>query len=345
MHTFALRRVKKIVEKSTSLALVALLSVLTYLALPVSVKAAELNGESTSLSDPTISKTGVVYTLTIGNVSNSLIKCINIGFTGPAATLPTGMDITPSSITPSGTIGAIGSWTESNPETYAYQLTDSTGITPTAGSKTIVLTGVGNGSVKNTTYYTTVNTYSDDTCTTPVDSNGVATFVFTEGVLVSGTVNPTLTFTVDSTTCGFGVLSATAAKTCTHTMTAASNATSGYAISYIASTTLTSGTNTITDTGSTGATSSTGTEQFGLNLMANTTPLVGADPSGGNGAAATNYATANTFSFNSSGATVATTTIPSALTTYTVSYLANISAVTEAGLYTKTQTYNITANY
>ena len=346
MNTQKLRGLVAAVEKGTSLGLVALMGMLSYLVLPVTASAAELTGESASLSDPTISGTGN-YTLTLAGVSATLIKCITVNFTTAVAgtTLPTGMVITPAAITPSGTIGAIGAWTESNPNAYTYQITNTTGVTPAGGAATVVLSGITNSSVANTTYYATVNTFSDATCTTPVDVNGISTFVNTAGVQVSATVNPTLTFTVDSTTCNLGTLTAATTGKCSHTMTAASNATTGYAISYIPSATLTSGANTITANGGTALANATGGEQFGLNLVANTSPVIGAAASGGTGAAAANYSTANSFAFDTAGATVATTSIASLLTTFTVSYIANIDAVTQAGAYTKTQTYNITATY
>ena len=43
--------------------------------------------------------------------------------------------------------------------------------------------------------------------------------------------------------------------------------------------------------------------------------------------------------------TVATSTTPSAITTYSVRYLANIAALTEAGSYTTSNTYVATGNF
>lgn len=350
MYRDILRTTKVAVEKATSLGLIALLAMLSFMVAPSGASAADFDTESTSQSDPTVSQTGNVFTLTLGNVTATTIRCINIDFTTTVggSTLPTGMGITPALITPSGTIvSGLGTWTETNPNAYTYRLTDATGAASAGGDGlTIVLTGVTNGSTPDTAFFTEVNTFSDNTCATAVDTDGIATFVFTEGVTVSATVNPTLTFTVDLTTCNLGTLSASSTGSCSHTMTAASNATSGYSISYIASATLTSpALDTIDDNGGTALANAINDEQFGLNLVANTTPTVGANPSGGSGAAAANYGTANSFAFNTAGATVATTTGPSATTTFTVSYIANIDSATEAGLYTKTQTYNITATY
>lgn len=339
------RSVISAAEKGLTTGLIGLMSMLSFMVLPVTASAAELTTESASLSDPTISQAATTYTFTQSGITLSTIKCIKVLYSVNAdgtGGLPTGMTL---GTTFSGTyVPTPASWSAAV-VSNAVQITFAAGETPSSsGPKTIVLGGNTNGSVKNTSYYATVSTYNNIDCsTTPVDTNGQSTYVFTEGVVVSATVNPTLTFTVDSTTCSLGTLTASTTGSCSHTMTAATNATSGYAISYIASSLLTSGANTIDAMSAT--TSSQGTEQFGLNLKDNATPNVGAEASGGIGAAFAPYATADNFSFTTAGAEVASSTGSSALTTFTVSYIANITATTQAGLYTKTQTYNITATY
>ncbi len=143
---------------------------------------------------------------------------------------------------------------------------------------------------------------------------------------------------------------ATQTQQCTYTLTAATNGTSGYSISYLPAATLTSGANTITALTSPTA-STLNTEQFGINLAANTAAgshtasNFGAAPSGGSGTASSNYTTSNLFKLNAAGETIATATSPSLTTTYTVSTIANITNTTEAGAYTTTFTYNIVSTY
>ncbi len=169
-------------------------------------------------------------------------------------------------------------------------------------------------------------------------------------VVVSGFASPVLNFSLGSTTCDLGVLSASETQFCTHTMSAASNAASGYVISYIPTTTLTSGANTITAMASQTA-SVLGSEQFGLNLKANTAAgsftsgNFGADPSGGTGVAMTGYEIADQFKFDVTGDDIAQTTGASNTTTYTASFIANIASTTDAGAYTATLTYTIVAGY
>lgn len=85
--------------------------------------------------------------------------------------------------------------------------------------------------------------------------------------------------------------------------------------------------------------SNPGTEQFGLNVVANTSPSMGADPaqvpSNGVtfGEAATNYDTANQFMYNS-GDAVAHSVLKTGRTDYTISIIINIAPDTPAGNYT-----------
>lgn len=156
-----------------------------------------------------------------------------------------------------------------------------------------------------------------------------------------------VTFTSGSSAVNLGTLSASAASTDSHTLVISTNATNGFSITMTASpTTLTSGSDTITAIGATAAASAVGSEQFGINLAANTTPAVGANPSGTSpiGSAASQYNTANSFAFNS-GATIASASSSINQTTFTVSYLANISSATENGTYTTTITYSATGNF
>ncbi|MEK7184453.1 MAG: SBBP repeat-containing protein, partial [Patescibacteria group bacterium] len=239
---------------------------------------------------------------------------------------------------------------------------NSTGTTLTystyfGGSGSERGTGVAMNQAGNT--YVAGNTTSTNLPTvSPFQSSngGGATdafgLLFSENsVVVSGLVNPTLTFTVGSTSCSLGTLSTTQTQFCTYAITAATNGTSGYTISYLPVSTLTSpATDTISHL-STQTSSSLGSEQFGFNLRANTAAGsftsvdFGADPSGGVGTVSANYNTVNQFKLNTSGETIASSTGPSIATVFTVGTIANIASSTEAGAYTTTLTYNIVSVY
>jgi len=84
--------------------------------------------------------------------------------------------------------------------------------------------------------------------------------------------------------------------------------------------------------------SSPGTEQFGINVVANTSPAVGANPvaqpGGGDatGLVMNNYKTPNKFMYTS-GDTLAQTTTNTGGADYTISMIVNISNATPAGKY------------
>ncbi len=185
------------------------------------------------------------------------------------------------------------------------------------------------------------------------DTGTVSTVLVTDDtVVVSGTVNQTLTFAISANTIAFGTLDAanaryantssgSASDVVAHTVAISTNGASGYSIT-VQGATLTSqqnGANTITAIGASPAASSVGTKQFGIY----------ATKAGGvNGTIATPYATASSFGYNgtaSTAATFASGTTATAAETYSLHYLANISATTEAGTYSASLQYVGTANF
>lgn len=169
-------------------------------------------------------------------------------------------------------------------------------------------------------------------------------------ITVTGTLDSQLSFSLGSTVCDLGRFSPTQTKFCTHTMSASTNAANGYVISYIPTTTLTSGANTVTAMASQAASALT-SEQFGFNLRANTASgshaasNFGADASGGSGSPLTGYNLPDLFKFAVGGDDIAQAVTGTNTTVYTVSYIANIDYLTDAGTYSTPITYTIVASY
>lgn len=156
------------------------------------------------------------------------------------------------------------------------------------------------------------------------------------------TSDPALSFTVNgTTTINFGSLSTSATATATSTFNVIDYTSYGYIVQVLGSPP-TSGSHSLT--AMSGAGSSTGTEQFGINLKANATPSIGSNPSGGAGVAASGYGIADSFKYNS-GDTIASAPKSSAQTNYTVSYIANAASTTPGGAYTGTLTFICTGTY
>lgn len=187
---------------------------------------------------------------------------------------------------------------------------------PAAGSKTISISGTG----------------------TFTNSGSLAVAIATEDqVDISATVDPYLAFDVTDDTVTLGTLSTTLIKTDTAAMTAATNSTSGYSITVNGGTLDDGAGHTITAIGAAHAASSVGNEQFGFRIAA----------VGGAGAPVDPYDDVAQYAFDSAAVPdqVASDAGVSATTTYTITYMANISATTEPGAYTATHTYICTGNF
>jgi hypothetical protein len=159
-------------------------------------------------------------------------------------------------------------------------------------------------------------------------------------VVVTATVDPTFTFSLGGNSVALGTLSTGSPSSGSHTVSASTNGAGGFTVSYNGAA-LTSGGNTITPIGGTAAASSAGSEQFGINLRDNTTPNVGANVTQNSGTCGygAQYGTADSFAYVASTTTTVTSVTAPADCVYTVSYMANISATTEAGSYSTTIDY------
>lgn len=169
------------------------------------------------------------------------------------------------------------------------------------------------------------------------------------------TNDPRLSFTVNTPSVNLGVLSTTVASTATATFTVLNYTSYGYAVTMAGPPPSNSGhllAPLATDTAS-----QNGVEQFGVNTVANTSPTtVGANPvqdasasttfgfgRAGTGAA-TPYAVANNYRYVE-GETIASAPKSSGITTYTMTFMTNISATTPGGTYSGPMTLIATGTY
>jgi hypothetical protein len=122
----------------------------------------------------------------------------------------------------------------------------------------------------------------------------------------------------------------------------ATNAADGYTL-WVLGTTMTSGNNVLPAMN--GSSSQKGVSQFGMNLRANTNPLVGQEASGpGVGSPLGGYGQQNQFRF-SSGDAIVTAPTPDDYRKYTVSYVVNVDKDQPGGVYSTTLTYVALANF
>jgi len=160
------------------------------------------------------------------------------------------------------------------------------------------------------------------------------------------TNDPALSFAVNTASANFGSFSPSAAATTTSTFQVSNYTSYGYVVQIVGNPP-SNGNHTLSAMTTTGP-SQAGVEQFGINLVANTSPVsFGANPVqgiAGAGTAAANYNTSNSYRYVS-GETVATAPKSSGVTTYTISYLVNVSSLTPGGQYTSSQVLVCTGTY
>ena len=239
--------------------------------------------------------------------------------------------------------GAVFSGTQNRVLTLTAP-SDGIGAAVLALSDKVIITYNGTNSINPTT----PGSYTATISGTFGDSGDITNNILTTNqVDISATVPQALTFSISDTTIGFATLTSGAARYATgdtlgnaaeteaHNIIIGTNASNGYTMA-VGGSTLTSGGNTVNAIGAANTASSAGTEQFGLRMTA----------TGGNGAVVVPYAAAG-FAFDTAAFpdTAATSTSASANTTYSVRYLANITASTEAGVYTGLVNYVATANF
>lgn len=360
-----------------------------FVAMPAS--AGQVTARKSVVSSSAAGATATSYDTFFTNATTSAaqgIKSIRFQFcdaaTGPlyntTCTLPTGM-VRGTTITTQTNNGAgmTNAFTAATNGTSDVLLTNATGNTFTAAQIiNIKLSGFTNPTTVNVQYYVRIITCTDTTCAVGAGSNadnGGIALATTQTISVSANVQENLVFCtgVSGTTCGTLTASGAALSlapnpmttasysTGTSAMIAATNASSGYSITYTSS-----NANSGSCTGNTGFCdvnsgrlgddtngnlASGGNlgvaEKFGLNLATNTYPSsFGAAPSGGTGTAAANYNTANTFSFNQTApVAIASAAGPTAQTNYNVSYYADVTNTTKPGAYSVNMTYICTGTF
>lgn len=175
--------------------------------------------------------------------------------------------------------------------------------------------------------------------------------------------SPVLGLTVNTGTVALGVLSTSAANTAIATFNVIDYSSYGFVVALYGNTPTSSGHQLTAITANpAGSASSAGTEQFGINTVVNSSPVVtgssnpvwvpsGAFSSGVSGDGVTGvfgttrpYTVPDTYRYIS-GETIASGAQSSGETDYTISFLANISALTPGGFYSSNMSIVATGTY
>lgn len=160
---------------------------------------------------------------------------------------------------------------------------------------------------------------------------------------------PYIEFSTTPTNIDLGTITPTATKTATASFTVKAYLSYGYTV-VTASNPPSNGFHTMSSP-SIPTASAVGTEQFGMNLVANTSPTTfGANPAYipdstfSFGQATSDYSSPNLYKYTK-GDVIAQSTLSSSDTTFTISYIFNISHVTPAGEYSMNHVLVATASY
>lgn len=345
----SMRNIKFSLKKITAIVSVAVLALGT-----TGFVAAAPTSASLTLGDSRPSQTAS-YTFAASTVASTTLRCIelDLGSVDDGTGGVTGLDTSGSTLA-SSTLITAGNWTVSNAGSagHTLRITNTTGEAPSA-SGNVVWGSVVNGSTVDTAYYGVFRTYSDDTCSTQVESTTVQ-FMYTTGQQVSLTVDPTFSFTVTgvagssavngatttvastATTVPFGQVTTASNDVAAQDLTISTNASNGYNIYSRYTGQLTNGSSdTITDHSGTHTTptafSAAGTEAFGYTT--NDTDLSQFQTDLWAGMETTNRAVATR------------TTATSGNETTRVGYQAGIDTATPSGTYTSTVIYTAVPTY
>ncbi len=231
--------------------------------------------------------------------------------------------------------------------------------TPGAVSETpstYTFTGIVNPTDDSRSFAARLSDYSSTDATGQVLNLGSVVSRVGQGVLLETQVPPMMIFclghTVELNCTGtdggnysdMGTLDPNAPLTATSQMAAGTNATGGYVITANGPT-MEAGTNIVNPLAAP-TISAPGNNQFGMNLVANSSPGVGNDPDGpfANAAPAPDYAIPDQFTYRD-GDAVASAPNVSLMRRFTVSYLLNSAPNIRPGVYTTTITFICTGRF
>lgn len=320
--------------------------------------AAELQNRSVTVSSAVPSATATddfsfTY-VTAGTVGSLVFEyCDNSPLFDQPCDAPAGFDVTGATL--SGQTG-VTDYSVNGGLTTANKLVLSRGtlsaITPVASTYSI--DNIVNPSDGGHTIFVRISDYATNDASGAYTDSGAVAFATITPFNVGAAVPPYLRLCAAVTvapdcssengdTIELGTFSSAHVTAAQSQFSTGTNSLTGYIVFALGST-MTSGNNTIASSSSPTA-NSPGRAQFGINLRANTNPVIGQEPLGnGSGTPAAGYDTPNLFTYNP-GDAVASSSAASDYNRMTASYVINIPPDQPLGVYSTTITYLATADF
>jgi hypothetical protein len=324
------------------------------------VDAAVINNRTVIVGSAEASRTNVTYDISFTPVTSNPLGSIRLDFCTNSplfidpCTPPAGLDINEALSTLNSQSGNTGFTVDVAGSSANTLLLTRPVLAASTVSSDYQLVGITNPSTPNQTTYIRIGLYSTTDGTGAIFDEGGVAFSTTTTFNIGLFVPPYMTFCVAETVAidcsvlngsliDFGELSSTTATTATTQFSVATNDPTGYN-TYIQGQTMTSGNNIIQNL-TTQSASSTGQNQFGFNLQANTSPSVGTTRDGsGTGVVDAAYNTPNQFRFVN-GDRLAGATTSTNFNRYTVSYIVNVLDNQPPGIYASTLTFISVASF
>ncbi|HEV7424574.1 MAG TPA: hypothetical protein VGO21_05330 [Candidatus Paceibacterota bacterium] len=253
------------------------------------------------------------------------------------------------SATSGQTCGAV--WSTTGNRLLTLTMPSAAWTTPIVATNIIIITIASTHELNPTT----PGSFTISLATSAGDSGSLAVPIIgaggttDENEVITGTVAPTLTFTNDDSTIGFGTFSSsvatyanggatgTTSDVTAHTLAIGTNAPSGYSLTYNGPTLTGTPTGTISAVGATGVglNGTPGTSQFGISGQLTGTGTMSAQY---------DHATPK-FAFVAGATTALSSSAGAASDSIGMHYLVNIPTTALAGSYTTTVTYIVTGNF
>ena len=214
------------------------------LLMPAPASAAQITARKLTLSTSSAASSAATttYTFNFTVPSATVIKsaeAVICTTASGACSTPTGFSNSSSTLASQPTnLGDASGWTVSTATAGKLRLSKTANSAAPTGSQTVVFGNVQNPTTTNTTFFARINTYSDDSWTTGIDSGVVAASTATQ-ISLTGVMDESLVFctgtSITGTNCGtvsgssidFGSFDSTAVKYSTSVMAASTNAVSG----------------------------------------------------------------------------------------------------------------------
>jgi hypothetical protein len=350
-------KVKERLHSTVGILQVAVLSLALLFVIFNQAGAAELKTRSVTLSTSTVGapaqhnfKFTVPSAVVIGSIAFEY--CTNSPLSFMPCIPPAGLDM--SSIVLTAQTGNTGFSISGAASTGNKIVLTRVPVAGSAVASSYTFTNILNPTTVNETTYVRIGTFISNDGTGVATDEGAVAFAVTQNFQVDAYVPPFIIFctgvsvtlncnNATGTHVDIGELQNSSTATATMQFSGATNDATGFT-TFLNGFTMTSGNNIINPL-STGGGSIVGTSQFGLNLRANSSPTVGIDPFGpGSSAPTAGYDTPNSFRFVS-GEAITSTTLPTDFKVFTASYIVNVPANQNPGVYATTMTFTAIASF